>query len=106
MPKDLHSISGLEKGTSHGLYYYGLHSQNATTHNNGQTQMLGIKGTGGASESDYASCGMYESKLDSDEILSFETSWSDYHASSRNATTTFRRRSMNYNVSNHVYGRG
>ena len=47
---------------------------------------------------------MYESKLDSDEILSFETSWSDYHASSWNATTTFRRRSMNYNVSNHVYG--
>ena len=104
MPKDLHSISGLEKGTSHGLYYYGLHSQNATTHNNGQTQMLGIKGTGGASESDYASCEMYESRLDSDEILSFETSWSDYHASSWNATTTFRRRSMNYNVSNHVYG--
>jgi hypothetical protein len=104
IPKDLHSMSNLEKGTNNSLYYYGLFSQNATTHNNGQTQMLGIKGTGGASESDYASCGMYESKLDSDEILSFETSWHDYHSSSWNATTTFRRRSMNYNVSNFVYG--
>lgn len=104
IPKDLHSMGGLERGTTHGLYYYGLFSQNATTHNNGQTQMLGIKGTGGASESDYASCGIYESKLDSDEILSFETSWGDYHSPAWNATTTFRRRSMNYNVSNFVYG--
>ena len=104
MPKGLYSQSNLEKGTSHSLYYYGLFSQNATTHNNGQVQLLGIKGTGGAIESDYASCGMYESKLDSDEILSFETSWNDYHSGSYNATATFRRRSMNYNVSNHVYG--
>ena len=104
IPKDLHNIAGLERGSSSALYYYGMFSQNATTHNNGQTQMLGIKGTGGASESDYASCGMYESKLDSDEILSYETSYNDYHNDSWNATTTFRRRSMNYNVSNFVYG--
>lgn len=104
IPKGLYSQGNLEKGTSHSLYYYGLFSQNATTHNNGQVQLLGVKGTGGAIESDYASCGIYESKLDSDEILSFETSYSDYHSTSYNATTTFRRRSMNYNVSNHVYG--
>ncbi len=103
IPKRLNGTSNLERGTATSLDYYGLFSQNATTHNNGQTQMLGIKGTGGASESDYASCGMYESKYDSDEILSFESSYGDYHGG-HNATTTFRRRSMNYNVSNHVYG--